>query len=100
MFQDVKKASDTVRRNSADKYKMVLLLDNSPIHCKKADDCLNAKAMNVNSGGKQPLMRNGFYFQDDQRVRFWDCYIVLLILQYDYIAISGDNGMPIKEKSS
>ena len=48
---------------------MVLLLDNSPIHCKKADDCLNAKAMNVNSGGKQPLMRDGFYFRDDERVR-------------------------------
>ena len=68
-IQDYGKISDINQKNSQGKKKLVIMLDNSPIHCKKADNALNVKAMNVNGGGKQPLMRDGFFFRGNRRVR-------------------------------
>ena len=69
-LKDMGKASDIVRKNSGGEYKAVFMLDNSPIHNKKAEDALNAKAMNVNEGGKQPKMRAGFYVENGVQVQF------------------------------
>jgi hypothetical protein len=68
-LKDIAKASDIVSKNSGGEYKAVFMLDNSPIHNKKAEDSLNAKAMNVNEGGKQPKMRNGSFVKDGIQVQ-------------------------------
>ncbi len=39
----------------------LFIFDNAPSHMKKANDALNADAMNVNPGGKQPAMRQTVY---------------------------------------
>ena len=52
----------------------IFLFDNAPSH-KYPDDGLNANAMNVHPGGKQPVMRNTgmemfrllFFLMTDQR---------------------------------
>ena len=41
----------------------------SPIHEAMADDELNVKRMNVRPAGKQPLMKDGFYFRDGEKVQ-------------------------------
>jgi hypothetical protein len=67
-LEDIKNASTIVRENSGGERKAVFITDNSPIHNKKGDDSLNAKRMNVNSGGKQPFMEDGYHFQDGMKV--------------------------------
>ena len=69
-LKDVAKASEIVRKNSGGEYHAVFMLDHLPIHNKKADNTLNAKAMNVNEGGKQAKMRNGYYMKDGIQVQF------------------------------
>ena len=62
--EDFEKACDIIKTNSNGKYSPVFLVDHSPIHKAKPEDALNVNHMNLNSGGKQPKMRNGYYFMD------------------------------------
>ena len=41
----------------------MFVLDHSPIHKFMAKDALNASAMNVNPGGAQPKMRDGYFYR-------------------------------------
>ena len=43
----------------------VFLFDNSTNHGAFADDALNVNNMNLNSGGKQPILRDGWFLQGD-----------------------------------
>ncbi|KAF4652859.1 hypothetical protein FOL47_010813 [Perkinsus chesapeaki] len=65
---DFAECSEAVRTLSDGRLGCVFLTDRSPIHCKYPDDGLNAKAMNVKPGGKQPLMRSGWFERDGERV--------------------------------
>jgi hypothetical protein len=68
-LEDVDKACDIVDLNSGGERKPIFLMDNSPIHCKKGDDVLNAKRMNVGTGGKQPMMEDGWFMLNGVKVR-------------------------------
>ena len=46
----------------------LFLFDNAPSHCKCSDDSLNAKKMNVNPGGKQPVMRDTLWNGEVQKL--------------------------------
>ena len=61
-------AADIIKANHNGKYTPLFVLDHSPIHSAMADDALNARKMNVNPGGRQPLMRPGWYEKDGVRV--------------------------------
>ncbi|KAF4692027.1 hypothetical protein FOZ60_014352 [Perkinsus olseni] len=65
---DFAECSEAVKTLTDGKLGCVFLTDRSPIHCKYPEDGLNAKAMNVKPGGKQPRMRPGWYERDGQRV--------------------------------
>ncbi|EER03147.1 hypothetical protein Pmar_PMAR018403 [Perkinsus marinus ATCC 50983] len=65
---DFAECSEAVKTLSEGKLGCVFLTDRSPIHCKYPEDGLNAKAMNVKPGGKQPRMRAGWYERDGRRV--------------------------------
>ena len=67
---DVKKLFRIHRANNGDEYDLVILLDHSPIHSFMAEDELNAKKMNVRPGGKQPIMKDGYFFQNGEKVLF------------------------------
>ena len=55
--------ADIVKCNHKGKYTPVFVLDHSPIHKFMAKDALNASAMNVNPGGAQPKMRDGYFYR-------------------------------------
>ena len=50
-------------------FKPIFLMDWSPIHAKKLDNALNAKRMNVQPCGHQPLMEDGFFLKDGIKVK-------------------------------
>ena len=58
---DVEKALNIHDANCGGEFKMALHTDHSPIHEAYAEDALNPKKMNVRPGGRQPLMRDGWY---------------------------------------
>ena len=62
--EDFKKAADIIKTNSNGKFAPVFLVDHSPIHKARPEDSLNVDHMNLGVGGKQPKMRNGYYFMD------------------------------------
>jgi hypothetical protein len=51
----------------ADKYVAVLILDHSSGHRAKAEDARNVQNMNVNPGGKQSFIRDGWYTKNGRR---------------------------------
>jgi hypothetical protein len=51
-----------------DKYVAVLVLDHSSGHTAKAEGARNVQNMNVKAGGKQNLIRDGWYMKDGNRV--------------------------------
>ena len=58
--EDFLKAVQIVKANYPDKIP-VITTDWSPIHGSYGDDALNVNKMNVGIGGKQPLMKDGYY---------------------------------------
>ena len=50
----------------------IFIFDNAPSHMKKPDDSLNADAMNVKPGGKQPVMRPTVYNGEVQEMTLPD----------------------------
>jgi hypothetical protein len=65
---DFKKAHDIVQKNSGGRLNCLIITDWSPIHRNKGEDALNVLRMNVGIGGKQPLMREGHYTKDGEKV--------------------------------
>jgi hypothetical protein len=61
-FEEAHKSHDE------DKYQAVFLIDNSQGHAAYPDDALRASEMNLKHGGKQPLMRDGWFMKDGQWV--------------------------------
>ena len=51
---------------------VLFIFDNAPSHMKKPDDSLNADAMNVKPGGKQPVMRPTVYNGEVQEMTLSD----------------------------
>lgn len=49
--------------------RVVVTFDNARIHTVRAPDALNAHTMNVNDGGKQPKMRDGWYMRTVKNAR-------------------------------
>jgi hypothetical protein len=49
-------------------YQALLMVDNSQGHSAYAEDALVATWMNVNPGGKQPKMRNGWFEQNGSKI--------------------------------
>ena len=68
---DVTTACDIFDANHGGEFQMMMMLDNSPIHNVMAEDELNARRMNVRPGGKQPLMRDGYFYRDGIKVIFF-----------------------------
>ena len=62
---DVEKALTIFKAIYGGEFKMLLMLDHSPIHGAMAEDELNPRRMNVRPGGKQPIMRAGWYRNED-----------------------------------
>ena len=62
-LQDFVKACKIIEANHDGRYKPVFITDNSPIHLAYAPDALVASKMNVGIGGKQPLMRKGYFYK-------------------------------------
>lgn len=55
----------------------VLVFDNATVHTAKEEDALSVVKLNVNPGGKQPKMKDGWYHNEDghkvmQRMQFQD----------------------------
>ena len=46
----------------------VIIMDQSRIHTKKSETSLNARAMNMLPGGRQPFLRSGWFMKDGYRV--------------------------------
>ena len=65
---DTEKACDIMDANYNGEYKLAILMDHSPIHEAMAEDELNAKKMNVRPGGKQPIMKDGYFMRDGEKV--------------------------------
>ena len=53
-----------------DGYKLVWIFDHSSCHTAMADDALDAGKMNVNPGGKQPVMRDTVWAGKQQKMTF------------------------------
>ena len=66
--KDFEKAGQIVRKNSNGRLKSLIMTDWSPIHRNKGEDSLNVLRMNVGVGGKQPLMRDGYFIQNGVKV--------------------------------
>ena len=49
-------------------YQALIMVDNSQGHSAYASDALLLSQMNVNPGGKQSLMRDGWYLHDGQKI--------------------------------
>ena len=58
---DVEKTLKIIQLNYGGEFFLLLLLDHSPIHGAMAEDELNPKRMNVRPGGKQAVMKDGWY---------------------------------------
>ncbi|KAF4738156.1 hypothetical protein FOZ62_009129, partial [Perkinsus olseni] len=65
---DFAECSEAVGTLGKGDLKCIFLTDNSPIHCKMAEDALNIKAMNVKPGGQQPRMRPGWYWKGKKKI--------------------------------
>ncbi len=61
MVQQVKKCITSIFENKYPITTALFIFDNAPSHIKKANDALNADAMNLNPGDKQPAMRQTVY---------------------------------------
>ncbi|KAF4648088.1 hypothetical protein FOL46_003355, partial [Perkinsus olseni] len=66
-LEDFDECSKAVTGLSHGKLHCVFLTDRSPIHCKFAEDALNVRKMNVKPGGKQPKMRDGWFWKAGKR---------------------------------
>ncbi|KAF4680911.1 hypothetical protein FOZ60_012833 [Perkinsus olseni] len=66
-LEDFNECSRAVTELSLGKLHCVYLTDRSPIHYKFAEDALNVRKMNVKPGGKQPKMRNGWFWKAGKR---------------------------------
>ena len=53
-----------------DGYKLVWIFDHSSCHTAMADDTLDAGKMNVNPGGKQPVMRDTVWVAKNKKMTF------------------------------
>ena len=51
-------------------YKLVWVFDHSSCHTAMAEDALDASKMNVNPGGKQPIMHDTIWARKPQKVNF------------------------------
>ena len=51
-------------------YRLVWIFDHSSCHAAMPDDALDASKMNVNPGGKQRVMRNGYWNGQPQSMNF------------------------------
>ena len=60
-LKDLAKADAIIKANHGGEFQMAVFEDHSPIHECMAEDELNAKKMNVRPGGKQPIMKPGWY---------------------------------------
>jgi len=54
-----------------DRFQGLFLFDNATNHCAMAEDALVAKRMNLNRGGQQPLMRDGYNPLTDSPQQMW-----------------------------
>ena len=54
------------------RYQGLFIFDNATNHCVMADDALVAKKMNLGAGGKQPVMRDGWYGEPRMPQRMWE----------------------------
>lgn len=50
-------------------FQMLLMVDNSQGHSAYAEDALLASRMNMNPGGKQAILRDGWFMQGDTKVK-------------------------------
>ena len=66
-LKQVEKAIDIFERKYPN-HQAVFLFDNAPSHCKCSDNLLNVKRMNVNPGGKQPVMRDTIWNDNVQKL--------------------------------
>ncbi|KAF4648326.1 hypothetical protein FOL47_003427 [Perkinsus chesapeaki] len=66
-LSDFAQCSRAVSSLSEGKYHCVFLTDRSPIHCKLAEGALNVRVKNVKPGGKQPKMRDGWFWEDGRK---------------------------------
>ena len=53
-------------------YQGLFIFDNATNHCVTADDALIAKKMNLGPGGKQPIMRDGWYGEPRTPQQMWE----------------------------
>ena len=65
---DIEKAMDVIDKNSGGEFRMALLLDHSPIHAAMAEDELNTAKMNVRPGGRQAIMKDGYFYRNGEKV--------------------------------
>ncbi|KAJ7333495.1 hypothetical protein DFH08DRAFT_708132 [Mycena albidolilacea] len=56
------------RRHDRNIYRALFLIDNSQGHCAYSEDALVVNRMNWRSGGKQALMRDGWFMHAGQRI--------------------------------
>ena len=80
-------------------WKHVWIFDHSSCHAAMADDSLDVNKMNVNPGGKQRVMRDGFW---DGKVQKMNYAIVIpkglwIVLEEQGIDTSGMNGDTMRE---
>ncbi len=56
------------RKHPKEQYQALFLIDNSQGHAAYAQDALIASRMNLKPGGKQALMRNGWYMHNNLKI--------------------------------
>ncbi|KAF4695818.1 hypothetical protein FOZ60_003414 [Perkinsus olseni] len=67
-FQECSEAVEGLTAADGQRLHCAFLTDRSPIHCKFAEDALNARTMNVKPGGRQPKMRDGWFWSNGRRI--------------------------------
>ena len=81
-------------------HQAVFLFDNAPCHRKCSDDSLNINRMNVNPGGKQPIMKDTIWNGQVQRLVTEDGIPkgMKLVLQERGVNTDGMNARAMREK--
>lgn len=69
LMQQMEKALPVMEERFPGK-KLVFIFDNAPSHRKKAENALNVSEMNVNPGGKQPIIRSTTWNNNVQHMAF------------------------------
>ena len=62
-------------------------IDNAPNHCSFSEDVLVSKRMNLNPGGQQPIMREGFDYEHGlpQAIVFSNTHHISELLKLRYV---------------